>query len=66
MPSTYAKIWGATKFQPWGFPRSGSKAIKREKERREKEQKLVITMANYALQRHFGLPGPGPIGIYVL
>ena len=26
VPSSYAKIWGETKFQPWEFPRSGWKA----------------------------------------
>ena len=42
--SSYAKIWGETKFQPQEFPRSGSKAIDIE-ERRE-ERKLVITMVS--------------------
>ena len=27
IPSSYAKIWGQTKFQPREFPQSGSKAI---------------------------------------
>ena len=36
VPSSYAKIWGETKFQLPECPRSGSKAmsIEREKERR--------------------------------
>ena len=38
--SSYAKIWGETKFQPLEFPRSGSKAINVEREReREKEER---------------------------
>ena len=37
--SSYANIWGETKFQPREFPRSGSKAIDVEKER---ERKSVV------------------------
>ena len=44
--SSYAKIWGETKFQPWEFPRSWSKAIevdrKKKEDNREEERKLVI------------------------
>ena len=43
------KYWRETNFQPREFPRSGSKAIDLEEEKREKkrkiEQKLVIAMA---------------------
>ena len=50
--SSYAKILGETNFQPWEFPRSGSKAtdVKERERQGEKERKLVITMASYALQ----------------
>ena len=34
--ASYAKIWEETKFQPWEFLRSGSKAIDLMKETREK------------------------------
>ena len=37
IPSSYAKIWGETKFQPREFPRSGSKA--KGVEEKEKERK---------------------------
>ena len=57
--STHAKILGKTNFQPWDFPRSGSKA-KDGKERRKKE--LVITMASYALQRHLVWRTQRPLG----
>ena len=36
--SRYAKIWGETKFQPREFPRSGSKAIDVEKEKKSENQ----------------------------
>ena len=39
------------------YPPSGSKAKdvkEQEKKRREKDRKLVITMASYGLQRHLG------------
>ena len=36
------------------FPRSGSKAKTKKERDREKDRKLVITMASYALQRHLG------------
>ena len=47
--SSYAKILRETNVQPREFPRSGSKA-KDIKEERERDRKLVITMACYALQ----------------
>ena len=53
--SSYAKILGETNFQPWEIPRSGSKAKDgKERENKKRDQKLVITMASYALQRHLG------------
>ena len=53
--SIYAKILGDTNFHTQEFPRSGSKAKDGEREKdREKERKLVITMASYALQRDLG------------
>ena len=42
--SSYAKIWGETKFQLRQFPRSGSKAT--SVERKKKEWKSVITMVS--------------------
>ena len=50
--ASYAKILGETNFQPREIPRIGSKAKDRDKKR--KDRKLVITMASYALQRHLG------------
>ena len=65
IPSSYAKIWGETNFQPWEFPWSGSRAKKGEEKRRKKEGdwKLVLTMASYVLQTpplvaHLKPPGP--------
>ena len=44
--SSYAKILGEKLFHTWEIPRSGSKAEDGErKKEREKERKLVITMA---------------------
>ena len=48
IPSIYAKIWRREKISALGDSRSGSKAKEKE------EQKLVITMPSYALQRHLG------------
>ena len=54
--TTYAKIFGESNFQPLETSQSGSKANteKKEREKRKKTKKLVITMASYALQRHLG------------
>ena len=38
IPSSYAKIWGETNFQPWEFPRSGSKVEGVEEKERKKKQ----------------------------
>ena len=51
--SIYAKILGKTNFHAWEFPQSGSKGKNGDRER-ERDRKLVITMASYALQRHLG------------
>ena len=50
--SIYAKILEETNVQPREFPRSGSKAkdVKEERGEMRRDQKLVITMASYALQ----------------
>ena len=46
------KYWGKQIFSLGSFPRSGSKA--KDGEKRERDRKLVITMASYPLQRHLG------------
>ena len=64
--SSYAKILGEKLFHTWEIPRSGSKAEdgeKRKKER-EKERKLVITMAKLCMAHastHGARKPPGPI-----
>ena len=40
--SSYAKIWGETKFQLQEFPQSGSKAEDVERMKKEAERKSVI------------------------
>ena len=37
--SSYAKILGETNFQPWEFPRSGSKAKDGKERKKEREKK---------------------------
>ena len=49
------KYWGKPIFTHGSFPEVGQKQKTEKKEkRRERDRKLVITMASYALQRHLG------------
>ena len=60
--SYYAKILGGKLFRTWEIPRSGSKAKDGEK-KREREQKLVITMAKLRMAHastHGARKPPGP------
>ena len=59
--SIYVKILGKTNFHAWEFPQSGSKGKNGDRER-ERDRKLVITMASYALQRHLGLRTQSRLG----
>ena len=43
--SSYAKILGENLFRTWEIPRSGSKAEDGKKDGKQRERKLVITMA---------------------
>ena len=47
------KYWGKQIFTHGSFPKVGQKE-KTENRERERDRKLVITMASYALQRHLG------------
>ena len=64
--SSYAKILGETNFYAWEIPRSGSKAEDGEKRKRERnrERKLVITVAKLRMAHasmHGARKPPGPI-----
>ena len=52
--SSSAKILEETNFHTRVIPRSGSKAKDGERREKKRDQKLVITMASYALHCHLG------------
>ena len=47
MSSSYAKIWGETKFQPREFPRSGSKPEDIEERENKKERERDLLYPNF-------------------
>ena len=58
------KYWGKQIFSLGSFPEAGQKQKTEKKEERERDCKLVITMASYALQappRVAHAKSPGPI-----
>ena len=50
IPSSYAKVFGETKFQPWEIPRNGSKA--KHGEKREEKKKRGLNYGNNNDQLH--------------
>ena len=51
--ASYGKILGETNFQPWEFPRSGSKAKDREREKKgEREKERLNDVKNNGQATH--------------
>ena len=48
------KYWGKQIFSLGRFPEVGQKQRTEKERKRQKDKKLVITMASYALQCHLG------------